>query len=160
MPWIILIVIIVLIPFLLVVFVGAPYVPIHKTSLESVFNSIKLSKSATVVDLGSGDGKVLLLAAQKGYSAIGYELNPFLLLISKRRLRKYPNAKVVMKDMWQADVAQADLVFTFLATKYMERLKTQIVSKMKKGSYFASYAFEILDLELLRKTHGVNTYKL
>jgi predicted RNA methylase len=125
-----------------------------------VFNSIKLAKSATVIDLGSGDGKVLLLAAQKGYSAIGYELNPFLVLISKWRLRKYPNAKVVMKDMWQADVTEADLVFTFLATKYMERLKTQIVSKMKKGSYFASYAFEIPDLELLRKTQGVNTYKL
>lgn len=160
MPWLIIVLIIVLIPFLLVVFVGAPYVPIHKSSLESVFNSIKLAKSATVIDLGSGDGKVLLLAAQKGYSAIGYELNPFLVLISKWRLRKYPNAKVVMKDMWQADVTEADLVFTFLATKYMERLKTQIVSKMKKGSYFASYAFEIPDLELLRKTQGVNTYKL
>jgi predicted RNA methylase len=160
MVWIPLVLLLILAPFLLVVFVGAPYVPMHRKNLNSVFSSIKLPKHALVIDLGSGDGRLLLLAAQKGYTAIGYELNPFLVLTSRYKLRKYPNARVYMKDFWQADVTEADLVFTFLATNFMSKLQKNIVSKMKKGSYFASYAFEIPDIELLHKKNSVNMYKL
>lgn len=160
MIWLGIIGIAVLIPFLLVSFVGAPYVPTHKKNLEAVFNSIKLPKDALIIDLGSGDGRLLVFAARKGYRVVGYELNPFLVLVSRIRLRKYENARVHMQNFWQADVSQADLVFTFLATKFMDKLNKVIVPKMKKDSYFASYAFEIPDLELLHKQNSVNMYKL
>lgn len=160
MFWLGLAAIIVLLPFLVVVFMGAPYVPTHQKNIKDIFDSIKLPKGALVVDLGSGDGRLLVLAAQKGYSTVGYELNPFLVLISKWRLRKYPSAKVYIKDFWQADVGEADLVFTFLATKFMDKLNKNIVSRMKKGSYFASYAFEIPDVQLLHKKNSINMYKL
>jgi len=160
MVWLAAAAILILVPFLFVVFVGAPFVPTHNKNLETIFSSIRLPKDALVVDLGSGDGRLLRLAAQKGYRAVGYELNPILVLISRYRLRNYPEATVHLQNFWEADVTQANLVFTFLATKYMKKLNKIIVPQMKKGSYFASYAFEVPDLELLHKKQSVNMYKL
>lgn len=96
MEWLLWVVSAILLCFGLVVLVGAPYVPTHHSQLMRAFDELyPLSSRDIVLDLGSGDGAVLLLAARKGASVIGYELNPVLVLISRWRLRGYANAQVV-----------------------------------------------------------------
>jgi len=142
--------------FCFVVFFGAPYVPTRREDLENVFLDIVISKNATIVDLGSGDGKFLLMAAQRGYIAIGYELNPILWLISVLRLRRYKSASVKLQSFWRADLSQADLVFCFLATKFMPKLEKTLESQMKPKSYLASYVFALPHRKLIKKNK--NTY--
>src|SRR3990167_11438551 len=74
----------ILLVFGLVVFRGAPYVPTLRKNLEQGFRDVyPLSERDLLVDIGSGDGVVLRQAAKCGARAIGYELNPFLVVISK-----------------------------------------------------------------------------
>jgi len=145
--------------FCFVVFFGAPYVPSFSKDLEKIFSEVNIPKSGLVVDLGSGDGRFLVLAAHKGYSVVGYEINPVLWLISKARLRRYPKARVKLKSLWRADVSEADLVFTFLATKFMPKLEKKLNPEMKTGSYLASYIFELPSLAITKKNTNTHFYK-
>lgn len=142
-----------------ITFVGAPYVPTFERDLLKIFKEIHLAKDSLIIDLGSGDGKLLVLAAQKGYRVIGYELNPILWLITKVRLRSYPNATVKLKSLWRADVTKADLVFTFLATRFMPKMERKLQKQMKPGSYFASYVFELPNIEVTKKTKNTHFYQ-
>jgi hypothetical protein cdivTM_09943 len=69
--------------FLLTIFFGAPYVPAHKSDLFRLFETINLSKEDIIVNIGSGDGIILKIANDFGAKSIGFEINPFLILISK-----------------------------------------------------------------------------
>ena len=145
--------------FCFVVFFGAPYVPTRRQDLIRVFQEVSLPKDALVIDLGSGDGKMLQIAARKGYKTIGYEINPILWLQSSIRLRRYTRAKVKLKSFWYADVSEADLVFTFLATRYMPKLEDKLEREMKPGSYFASYVFALPNLRVSHKNKNTHFYR-
>ena len=70
-----------------VVFFGAPWVPSHKKDVKKAFTELyKLSEKDLLVDLGSGDGKVLKIASRFGAKGYGIELNPLLTLVAKIRL--------------------------------------------------------------------------
>ena len=140
-------------------FVGAPYVPSHQRDIKKLFDELNLRKGSTVVDLGCGDGKVLVEASRHGLKAIGYELNPFLYLIAKFRLRKYPKAKVVFANYWAADVSRADLVFIFSAAPFMDRLYKKLKNEIKPGGMVASYAFSFEGIKIYKKIEPVNIYK-
>ena len=67
-----------------VAFTGAPYVPSRRRDLQKAFDELyRLKKTDMLVDIGSGDGVVLREASRRGARAIGYELQPLLVLISR-----------------------------------------------------------------------------
>ena len=79
---------------------GAPFVPSRRKELDIIFKKLyKLNKNDLLVDLGSGDGKVLKAASDFGARALGIELNPFLVLFSKVRFIGNPRVKVRMNDI-------------------------------------------------------------
>ena len=83
--------------FLAVSLTGAPYVPSHRRSVMEAFTELRpLTSSDTLVDIGSGDGIVCLVAAQQGARVYGYEINPLLVLIARLRLRRYRQHAAVL----------------------------------------------------------------
>lgn len=82
--WLALIIIVAL--FLLTVLFGAPYVPTKNQDVDLALDLLKLKRGQTLLELGSGDGRLLKAAAQRGWRAVGYEINPIMWLISKLRL--------------------------------------------------------------------------
>lgn len=111
-----------------VVFFGAPYVPSKRRELDKVFDELyKLGIDDTVIDIGSGDGVVLRAAARKGARAIGYELNPALVLISRWLSRRYPNVKVFTANMWRVKFpAETTVVYVFPVSRDIEKLARKI----------------------------------
>lgn len=108
-----------------VVFFGAPYIPSHKAQVRRAFTELyPLSESDVVVDLGSGDGVVLQVALEQGaLRAIGYELNPLLVGISKLRLRNKP-IEVHVADMWSVQPPDGvTVLYAFSVGRDMERLE-------------------------------------
>ena len=102
---------------------GAPFLPTLKAQRKEALDLLDLKPGQTLVDLGSGDGIMLVLAAKRGLKAEGYEINPFLFLYSWLRTRRYGRqVKIHLKSFWRADLSQADGVFVFLITHYMKRL--------------------------------------
>ena len=69
--------------FLLTALRGAPYVPSRSRDLERAFDELyKLAADDLLVDIGSGDGRVLMMAVKRGARAVGFEINPVLAKVS------------------------------------------------------------------------------
>ena len=105
-----------------VVAFGAPYVPSLHGEVRRAFKSLyPVGKSDVIVDLGSGDGQVLLEASRLGATGYGYELNPILVLISRLRLRG--RANVQLANMWSVRLPDnTTLVYAFVVSRDRKRL--------------------------------------
>lgn len=154
-----LLVILAFISFGLIVIVGAPYVPTRQKDLSNLFEHLRLRKNSRIVDMGSGDGRVLVLAKKYGYKALGYELNPILFLISNIRLGKGSNSKVKLQSYWAADISKADMVFVFSAQPFMNRLLQKLENELKPGAVVVSYAFSFPSRKIDEKFEAFNIYK-
>lgn len=65
-------------------FFGAPYVPSRRRDIKRLFNElIPLTSEDVVLDMGSGDGVVLREVSRRGAKAVGYEIHPLFVWISK-----------------------------------------------------------------------------
>lgn len=105
-----------------VVAFGAPYVPSLHAEVRRAFKQLySVGANDVVVDLGSGDGQVLVEAAKLGATGYGYELNPLLVLISRLRLRG--RAKVSLANMWTIKLPKdTTLVYVFAVSRDSRRL--------------------------------------
>ena len=92
--WLLLAAVILLIPTAYAGLIGAPYAPTRMRAVKRAFELLDIGVQDTVVDLGVGDGKVLLAAAGRGAKAYGYELSPIMFLIAFLRSLKYPNVSI------------------------------------------------------------------
>jgi len=140
---------------------GAPYLPTMKDQREDALDLLGLQPGQTLVDLGSGDGGILVLAAERGLKAVGYEINPFLWLISRLRTLRYGRrVKIKFRSFWGADLSQADGVFVFLISHKMEKLdKLLSTQKSKKSLPVVSHAFKIPGKKHLKKSGALFLYQ-
>ncbi len=116
--------------FTFVIFFGAPYVPSHKKDVKKVFEFLKIGKKDLIVDVGSGDGIILRLAAQRGASAVGYELQPVLVLISKLAGFRYANVSTKLANFWRVSLpAKTTLVYAFSVSRDEKKLTAKIQSE-------------------------------
>lgn len=148
----------------LVIFRGAPYVPTHQKAALATLKLLPLKKGDLIVDLGSGDGVFLKLAAQAGYRAVGYELNPLLCAVSYFRCWHYrKQVKVLWRDFWFSDLPNdTSAVYVFLAGAFMQKFKDKMqaeTAKLKHPIYVASNGFAIPGMKATKVARGVNLYK-
>lgn len=118
-------------------FLSVPYVATKGHQMDVIKKFAKIKKNETIVDLGSGDGRLLILAAEQGGFAIGYEINPFFLVLSRLRVGMMglsDHVKVKNKNLWQADLKVADVIFVFGKRKSMQRFEDFVWQNSKKGT--------------------------
>ncbi len=115
-------------------FLELPYVGAKKGMVQTIIKLAQIKKGETVVDLGSGDGRLLIAAAKKGAKAIGYEINPFLIAISliHTKLEGLGNQIWVQREsLWKADLAVADIIFVYAKKKTMPKFEDFIWQNAK-----------------------------
>lgn len=123
--------------FILDLFFELPYISTKKEKLEIIEKLAQIKKGETAVDLGSGDGRLLFLAAKHGAKAVGYEVNPVLTAITrlKIKLKGLTNLVSVQKQsFWQADLKVADVIFVYAFRKTMKKFEDYIYKNAKKGT--------------------------
>lgn len=132
-----------------------PFVPATDNQIRNVLKLCKKklhsggasSKNPTLVDLGSGDGRIVFAAAKDGYLATGYELNTWLVLYSKvsARFQKLSRqqASFQRQDLWKVDYGQFDNVVIFGVADMMNELSVKLEADMKEGSRVVACRFEI-----------------
>lgn len=139
---------------------GAPYLPTLSRQRSEALDMLALKPGQRFVDLGCGDGRLLVAAAQRGLKATGYEMNPFLFLYAWLRTRRYGrNVKVKLRNFWSADLSQTDGVFVFLLDRFMTRLD-QMLSKNSKDHQIklVSHAFKIPGKRPVRRKGALLLY--
>jgi 16S rRNA A1518/A1519 N6-dimethyltransferase RsmA/KsgA/DIM1 with predicted DNA glycosylase/AP lyase activity len=112
---------------------GAFYYPSAPDRVKTIFDNIKISAKDTVIDLGSGDGRLLIAAAQCGAKAIGYEMNPALVHQSRQKIEnlKLSNLiKIKAKNFWHANLTPATIICVYQFPKYIKKLE-KILKKSK-----------------------------
>ena len=100
-----------------------------------------------VYDLGSGDGRVVIAAAQKfGARAVGVELRPDLCRIASDRIKALgleDRVRMVQGSALRVDLSPADVVTMFLLTSSNERMKPKLEKDLKPGTRIVSIQFPI-----------------
>ncbi len=101
-----------------------------------------ITKGTRVIDLGSGDGKLLFLAAQQGARATGFEINPFLVLFTNIKAIFSPyHVRAIWKNFWQADISKADVILLYLIPWKMKQLEDKLLKETKPGTKIISNSF-------------------
>lgn len=146
--------------FSFVVIFGAPYVPTLKRQRKTALDLLDLKPGQAFCDLGCGDGRLLMAAAQKGCRAIGYEINPVLAAIAWLRTRRYGGrVKVVCGNFWRANITDADAVFVFLIDRHMKRLDKYLNRQFKdKRVKVVSYAFKVPNKKIASEVNALYLY--
>jgi cyclopropane fatty-acyl-phospholipid synthase-like methyltransferase len=122
---------------------GAPWVPARSYDIEVLLDDADMKPGDIYIELGCGDGRLVRAAAQRGFIAIGYELNPLLWAIAWARSLGHKNTHIRLGNFWHQDISQADVVMAFLVPRTMPRLGRKAEKEMKKGARLISYIFPI-----------------
>lgn len=146
----------------LIVLRGAPYVPSHKKQLRRAFSELyQLSDSDVLVDLGSGDGVVLREARRSNARAIGYELNPLLVGLSRLLSFNDRGVTIRLRDYLSLDrlPAGVTVVYAFTTSRSIESIGRKC-QHWSQGSqlYFISYGFKLRDQKPLRSIGPMHLY--
>ncbi len=146
--------------FSFVVFRGAPYLPTLKQQITDALNLLDLKEGQTLLELGSGDGRLLAAAARRGIYSVGYELNPILVLWTKLRYWKYRKfISVRWGDYWLAEWPKSDGMYVFLLQKYMKKLDKKVIQHSSHKHYkVVSFGFVIPNRKPAKQKNGLNLY--
>jgi predicted RNA methylase len=150
----------------------APYVPSPLQVVDRMLELAKLKPGDKLYDLGSGDGRVVIAAAQKyDVKAVGIELSSRLVKSSQAEISKLglsEKASVVHGDVFDADLKDADVVILYLMRDSNNTLKPKLEKMLKAGARVISHDYEIegwkpvqVDkAEALRRNHTIYVYKM
>ncbi len=142
---------------------AAPYYPTPQVIVERMLKLGELKKGETVYDLGSGDGRIVITAAQKfGAKAIGVELDKGLVVQSRQRIAKLELtslASIIEGDLFEQDYSSADLITVYLLPVTNSRLSPVLEKKMKRGARVVCHDFEFTEwnpekTEVVEDTEG------
>ncbi len=142
-------------------FGGAIYVPSKKGKIDKMIELAQIKPGEKAVDLGSGDGRLIIALAQAGAEAYGYEVDPVLILKSKRNVRDAGlENRVFIKwgSFWQADLSQFDVVAIFGMAHVMGRLEKKLGRELKKDARVVCNTFELPTWAPKKKDSNVYLY--
>lgn len=145
--------------FSFVIFFGAPFLPTLKVKTEEALDLLDLKAGQTLVELGSGDGRILRAAAERGIYAIGYELNPLLVIwtmLIHWRKRKF--ITIHWGNYWRKKLPVTDGIYVFLLDRYMKKLDTKITQEISRNVKLVSFAFEIPNKKPTKQKNGLFLY--
>lgn len=143
-----------------VLLVGAPYLPTLTPQVKAALILADLQPNQTLLELGCGDGKVVLAAAKQGIRVIGYELNPVLVITAWVRTWRYRQLVTIRwQNFWQGNLPPADAIFVFLLPKYMSKLDKKVIQDYKRRVKVISFAFAIPGKTAAQQLDGVYLYK-
>jgi Methyltransferase domain len=123
------------------------WVPTPPALVEKMLDIAHLTPQDRLVDLGSGDGVIVIAAARRGARARGIEYDRRLVELSKRRAQEAgvtPRTKFVRGDIFETDFSDASVVTTFLLPSMNLRLRPTFLA-MKPGTRIIANTFGIAD---------------
>ena len=111
-------------------------------------------------NLGSGDGRLLRLAAARGIRCTGYEINPVMVAVSRLVCWRYRRlVSIHLANLWQIKLPAADAVYVFLMPRFMTRLDRKLAAEIKRPTTVISYVFEIPGRRAVHRGAGSFIYR-
>ena len=135
----------------------APYYPTPLFVAEKMLEVAEVGPHDVVYDLGSGDGRIVIMAAEKfGAQAVGIEINPTLWQESSDRIARLGlagRARILHEDMFKTSIHPATVVTLFLLTGVLEELRPQLERELRAGTRVVAQEFSIPGWEPQKVVH-------
>jgi ubiquinone/menaquinone biosynthesis C-methylase UbiE len=142
----------------------APYIPTPQLLVERMLEAGHVKPGDMVYDLGSGDGRIVITAAQKfGAKAVGVEIRADLCRVATEKIKSLgldDRVRMVQGNALRVDLSPADVVTLYLLTSSNELVKPNLERYLKPGSRVVSNQFPIKGwrpVETVRMTTGSAT---
>lgn len=142
---------------------GPPFVASKDEDVRKIVAQSKRLNARNIIDIGAGDGKILIACAKAGMNSTGIELNPLLVLrakksIRKQKLQKY--AKIRWGNFWSANLSNYDVAVLYGITHIMPKLEKKLQREMPKGAHVISNYFVFENLKTVSKHGRIKTFIL
>lgn len=125
-----------------------PYVPTPQDVVERMLDMAKVKPGEYLIDLGSGDGRIVVTAAQRGARAFGVDLNPQRVKEAVANAAKAgvsDRATFAVRDLFDTDVSKADVVTTYLLPLVNLDVRPRLLEQMRPGARLVTHAFHMGD---------------
>jgi len=147
--------------FVLPIFSGAPYAPTKNRRVEEMLGPLGQGRGKRAADLGSGDGRIVIALAQRGFEAHGFELNFLLVLYSRFKIRRaglQGRAFIHRQNYWKEDLSGFDVITVFGINYIMSALEKKLRKELKEGARVISNKFTFPEWKPQQYTGGVAVY--
>lgn len=127
------------------------YVPTPDRVVSAMLELADLQKGDVLYDLGSGDGRIPIMAAQTyGIHAVGIEIDPRLVAQARRNARAAGVEHLVtfeQADLFETDISEASVVTLYLLSTLNLKLRPKLLEELEPGARVVSHAFGMSDWE-------------
>ncbi len=142
-------------------FWGAIYVPTTEKRVEQMLSFLDLDKAKRAVDLGAGDGRLVIALAKEGIESCGFEINPFLVSLAQKNIKKAGlenKASVQLKNLWNENLEDFDVVVLYGMRHMMKKLEEKMNNELKPGAVVVSNCFAFPNWICSKKMDGIYLY--
>ena len=125
------------------------WVPTPQELVEKMLDMAKVTPHDIVIDLGSGDGRNVIAAAKRGARAYGFEYNPDMVALSRRRAQEAgvaDKATFIEGDMFEADISKATVLALFLLPSNLDKLAPKFLT-LRPGTRIVNNTFQVTGWE-------------
>lgn len=132
----------------------APFVATPTSVVRQMLILADLKPGEVLYDLGSGDGRAIIMAAKDfGATSVGVELRDDLAkraLDSIQELDLAEKTRIIQKDIFTVNLSAANVVFLYLTTSANEKIKPKLEAELESGTRVVSHDYEILGWKPLK----------
>ena len=125
----------------------APYYPTPETIVERMLELGELKAGEKMFDLGSGDGRIVIMAARKYHAdATGVELDNDLVIQSTAKIKQLglqQTAHIINGDILKQNYSSANLITVYLLPESNIKVRPILEAQLKKGTRIVAHDFEI-----------------
>lgn len=135
----------------------APYYPTPETIVEKMLQLAEIKPGEKMFDLGSGDGRIVIMAAQKfGADATGIEFDKDLWKQSTERIKSLgleKRARIIHGDIMKQDYSSAHVITVYLLPSSNDKVRPLLEKQLRKGTRIVSHDFEFSDWTPVKTEH-------
>jgi SAM-dependent methyltransferase len=125
---------------------GLPWFPTRTARIRKALRLAQVQPGETVYDLGSGDGRVLIMAAREfGARAIGIEISPVHCLVAWLAARfngVADRVSIRLGNFYTTRLPDADVVFAYMTSKEAPRIRPHLERQLRPGARLVTISFD------------------
>lgn len=140
-------------------FYGAPYDISRRLAVKNIVKLTSPKKHDIIAELGSGDGRVCIAIAQynpkSNFIIHGYEINPFLVLISRIKIRKlnlHNKVKIYWKSFWNVNLSKYNKIIFFQFSTITGRLEKKFEKELKPKTKVISHNWKLPNWKIKKQS--------
>lgn len=125
-----------------------PYARTRPEVVKLMIDMAEVRPGDRVLDLGTGDGRLLLAAVERGTTGLGVDIDPVLVAEARTEAERRglsARARFRVEDLFRTPLGDADVLAMFLLPEVNLRLRSRILSEMRPGARVVSHAFDMGD---------------